>query len=111
MIKSTSFKYLTRITVFEETAYGAHSPPYLGQVLDKRINRELKRRAKVIWVFPNDSSLLRLMGCVLIEHNDRLLNTSKILRDETYKKLISGNVASELRRIAGEQRKLLAVRS
>ena len=51
------------------------------------------------------------MGCVLIEHNDRLLNTSKILRDETYKKLISGNVASELRRIAGEQRKLLAVRS
>ena len=112
MIKSTSFKfYLNRITVFEETAYGAYSLPYLGHVLDKRINRELKRRSKVIVVFPNDASLLRLMGCVLIEHNDRSLNARKIFSDETYKKLISSNVPSELRRIAGEQRNLLAARS
>ena len=77
----------------------------------ERINRELKRRSKAMVVFPNESSLLRLMGSVLIEHNDRSLNARKIFSDETYKKLISSNVPSELRRIAGEQRNLLAARS
>ena len=37
----------------------------------ERLNRELKRRSNVIGVFPNEQSLLRLMGSVLIERNER----------------------------------------
>ncbi len=38
----------------------------------KRLNKELKRRSKVIGVFPNEGSVLRLMGSVLIEHHDAI---------------------------------------
>lgn len=37
----------------------------------ERLNRELKRRSKVIGVFPNNESLDRLMGSVLIELNEK----------------------------------------
>ena len=37
----------------------------------ERLNREVKRRSKVIGIFPNAGSALRLMGAFLIEENDR----------------------------------------
>lgn len=36
----------------------------------ERLNKELKRRSKVIGVFPNEGSLNRIIGSVLIELND-----------------------------------------
>lgn len=36
----------------------------------ERLNKELKRRSKVIDVFPNQESLIRLMGAVLLERNE-----------------------------------------
>ena len=33
----------------------------------ERLNKELKRQSKVIGIFPNEASLLRLMGAVLME--------------------------------------------
>ena len=36
----------------------------------ERLNKELKRRSKVIGVFPNEASVLQLMGSVLIERHD-----------------------------------------
>lgn len=38
----------------------------------ERLNKELKRRSKVIDVFPNQESLIRLMGAVLLERNGGL---------------------------------------
>lgn len=38
----------------------------------EHLNKELKRRSKVIGVFPNEDSLLRLMGTVLIELREAL---------------------------------------
>ena len=37
----------------------------------ERVNRELKRRSKVIGIFPNEASILRLMGSVLLEIHNR----------------------------------------
>ena len=36
----------------------------------ERLNKELKRRSKVIDVFPNQESLIRLMGAVMLERNE-----------------------------------------
>jgi len=38
----------------------------------ERLNKELKRRSNVIGVFPNQESLIRLMGSVLLERNDQV---------------------------------------
>ena len=37
----------------------------------ERLNKEVKRRSKVIGIFPNAASTVRLMGSFLIEENDR----------------------------------------
>ena len=37
----------------------------------ERLNKELKRRSNVIGVFPNETSIVRLMGAVLIEINEK----------------------------------------
>lgn len=73
----------------------------------ERLNRELKRRANVIGIFPNSESLLRLMGSVILERNDVLKSVArKVFYQPAYEEII-GKV-DKLQMIAMEQRQLLA---
>lgn len=44
----------------------------------ERLNKELKRRSKVIGIFPNEASILRIMGSVLIEEHEKNLAKSRV---------------------------------
>ena len=74
----------------------------------ERLNKELKRRSKVIGVFPNVESLLRLMGSVLVERNDVIQNTKAIFSKETYLSLLKSEAPLKLTLIAKEQQNLRA---
>ena len=74
----------------------------------ERLNKELKRRSKVIGVFPNDNSVLRLMGSVLIELHDAMLAGRAIFSKEALDTLMKSDVPARLVVIAGEQQLLRA---
>ena len=74
----------------------------------ERLNKELKRRSKVIGIFPNEASLLRLMGAVLEERNEVIQNGKAIFSETTYNSLLKSTVPAKLVLAAQEQQRLLA---
>ena len=74
----------------------------------ERLNKELKRRSKVIGVFPNEDSLMRLMGAVLMERNDQISSLRCVFKASTLQELMATDVPVKPVKIAKEQRQLLA---
>ena len=74
----------------------------------ERLNKELKRRSKVIGVFPNEDSVLRLMGSVLIERHDAMLAGKAVFSKESLASLLNSDIPAKLTVIAKEQQQLRA---
>lgn len=74
----------------------------------ERLNKELKRRSKVIGVFPNEQSLIRLIGAVLIEQNSVYQSGRAVFGKDGYQKFLESDIRNCLHQIAEEQKNLLA---
>ena len=73
----------------------------------ERLNRELKRRSTVIGVFPNERSILRLMGAVLMEENEKYEErTTPVFYHPVINEIKANHMIYA--KIAMEQQKLLA---
>jgi putative transposase len=48
----------------------------------ERVNRELKRRTRVVGVFPNEEALRRLIGSILMDINEEWVTGRRYLTRE-----------------------------
>src|SRR6186713_2393325 len=55
----------------------------------ERLNKEVKRRADVVGIFPNEASIVRLIGAVLLEQNDEWQLQHRYMQVEAMAELFS----------------------
>ena len=63
------------------------------------MNKEVKPRADVVGIFPNEASILRLLGAVLLEANDEWQLQRRYMQLEAMAELLSPNAESEALRL------------
>lgn len=57
----------------------------------ERLNQEIRRRERVIRIFPNEASLIRLIGALLMEQDEKWTTGKKYLDMEEYHQYRSAN--------------------
>ena len=61
----------------------------------ERLNQEIRRRERVIRIFPNELSAIRLMGALLIEHDEKWSSGRIYLNLDIYHQVSSSSSSSE----------------
>ena len=62
----------------------------------ERVNKEIKRRANVIGIFPNDGTIVRLVGSLVIEQNEEWHLTRRYMSHESLAKVVKPDSAERL---------------
>lgn len=94
---------------FEDSMVAMELPKHLRKLFRtsnhiERLNKELKRRSKVIGIFPNADSLCRLMGSVLIELNEQRKSSKRMFYRPSYMEIEAR--ADRLAKKAREQQQM-----
>ena len=63
----------------------------------ERLNKEVKRRADVVGIIPNEASIMRLIGAVLFEQNDEWQTASRYMMVEAFAQIDTEEVDPILR--------------
>ena len=66
----------------------------------ERLNKEVKRRADVVGIFPNEGSIIRLIGAVLLEVNDEWQTQNRYMQTEPMAELMAASTKPETVRIS-----------
>ncbi len=53
----------------------------------ERLNKEVKRRADVVGIFPNEASITRLIGAVLLEQNDEWQTQNRYMMVDAFARI------------------------
>ena len=53
----------------------------------ERLNKEVKRRADVVGIFPNEASITQLIGAVLLEQNDEWQTQNRYMQVEAFERI------------------------
>ena len=55
----------------------------------ERVNTEIKRRANVIGLFPNDAAIIRLVGALVVEQTEEWHLTQRYMSQESVAKVLA----------------------
>ncbi len=66
----------------------------------ERLNKEVKRRADVVGIFPNEAAIIRLIGAVLLEQNDEWQLQHRYMQVEGMAELAAPTSDAEPRQIS-----------